>query len=388
MYPNKVNPVYGIYVHDQVRALKELGCEVRVVSPISLAPFPLTVMSRRWKSYSLIGKQAEIDGIQVSYPRVLNLPGGRMLDKIGIVWERMLRETVRAIAKDFKFDIILSHVALPDGQAGILLGQEFGTPVITFIHGADFLVTIHRSEKYRRAVAKVVRGSDHVVAVSNKLKATGLELAGDQSRISVVLNGISLDKVFAGVSPLQDKYKNVKVLLAVGNLKKTKGFDFAIAALARLAVLHPQVRLLIIGSGPEESSLKSQVKSLNLGNQVEFLGRLEHREVMEYMSVADIFVLPSWREGFGAVYIEAMAHGVPVIGCQGQGIADVIRHGYNGILVPPKDVDALEIALSSLLADENLRTVLGRRGQALVQSELTWEKNAERVLAICRELTG
>lgn len=381
MYPNKINPVYGIYVHEQVRALKALGCEVKVISPVSLAPFPLTVLSEKWKRYAQVPGQAIMDGIEIAYPRVPNLPGGRLLDRIGKLWYRRLRRLVARIQREFPFEIIHSHVALPDGQAGVLLGREFAVPVLTFIHGADFQVTIHRGEKLRRAVAAVLKDSAGVVTVSRKLERIGRELS--PARYEVIPNGVSLDKVWAGGGK---PAKAAPMLLAVGNLKKTKGFDLVITALSRLGQRHPRARLLIIGSGAEAGNLRAQAQELGVSDKVQFLGQMEHGKVMEYMAQADVFVLPSWQEGFGVVYVEAMAHGVPVIACQGQGIADIIRDGENGILVPPRDSGALEAALDRLLTEDDLRLSMGCRGRELVVQGLTWQHNAERVMALGREL--
>ena len=81
---------------------------------------------------------------------------------------------------------------------------------------------------------------------------------------------------------------------------------------------YSNLKYVVIGAGPEMSSLRQLTRDLNLDEQVEFLGELPHEKVMEYIAVADIFSLPSWREGFGVVYLEAAMHAKPVIACQGE----------------------------------------------------------------------
>lgn len=386
MYPNPINPVYGIFVHDQVLALEKLGHDLRVISPVAVAPFPLPVLSAKWRNYAGIPKAANIDGIQVRHPRVLNLPGGAMLDRVGTAWYRSLRKPVQELYSQFPFDIIHCHVALPDGHAGMLLAKEYNKPVIAFVHGADFHATLHRGKRYRDALRQVLKTCNRVVTVSTKLEKIGVDLTGDSSLFETIPNGINLDKVYTGPSPLAEIYRNKTVLLAVGNLKETKGFDLAIQALARLNQNHPQLCLLIAGSGPEAENLRALAAQLGVEEKVEFLGRLEHAKVMEYMSLADVFVLPSWQEGFGVVYVEAMAHGLPIIGCQGQGIADIIESGKNGILVPPRDIDALVAALEDLVTNPGRAREIGAEGRNLVFSHLTWEHNAQKVIALSRGL--
>jgi glycosyltransferase involved in cell wall biosynthesis len=119
---------------------------------------------------------------------------------------------------------------------------------------------------------------------------------------------------------------------------------------------------------------------------VEFLGQLSHKKVMEYMAVTDIFSLPSWNEAFGVVYIEAMAQGKPVIGCQGEGIEDFVEDGKTGLLAKPKDVDSLVKALDFLLSHPTEAQEIGKRAGDLVLKHYTWEKNAEKTIEVYQEV--
>jgi glycosyltransferase involved in cell wall biosynthesis len=107
---------------------------------------------------------------------------------------------------------------------------------------------------------------------------------------------------------------------------------------------------------------------------------------MEYMSICDLFVMPSWDEGFGIVYLEAMAHGKPVIACRGQGIEDVIVDGETGLLVEPKDLESLKEAMIRLLTDRRLAEDMGRKGRQVVLSDFTWEKSAQKLLKVYKEV--
>jgi len=118
-----------------------------------------------------------------------------------------------------------------------------------------------------------------------------------------------------------------------------------------------------------------------------FDGWLAPEKVACHCRACDIFVLPSSPEGFGIVYLEAMAYGKPVIACQGEGISEIIEDGQTGLLVPPHDSAAVAAAIRALLADPERAARIGEAARE-VASQYTWRRNAERLLGIYRELTG
>jgi glycosyltransferase involved in cell wall biosynthesis len=185
---------------------------------------------------------------------------------------------------------------------------------------------------------------------------------------------------------LRAEYEDKKVLLTVGWLYKLKGHDYVIRALPEIIERFPELVYLIVGSGPEEGCLRQLVDQWGLNDYVELCGRKDYDTVMEYMSICDLFVMPSWDEGFGIVYLEAMAHGKPVIACRGQGIEDVIVDGETGLLVKPKDLKSLKEAMIKVLTDRRLAEDMGRRGKQVVLSDFTWKKSAQKLLEIYEEV--
>jgi glycosyltransferase involved in cell wall biosynthesis len=172
----------------------------------------------------------------------------------------------------------------------------------------------------------------------------------------------------------------------VSHLIKSKGPDLNIRAISQLAQKHPDLKYVVIGAGTETSSLKRLARDLNLQNRVEFLGELPHEKVMNYMAVAEIFSLPSWQEGFGVVYLEAMAHSKPIIACQGEGIEDIIEDGNTGLLAKPKDVKSLAQAMGFLLNNPDKARKIGERARKMVLENYTCEKNARKYIKIYEEL--
>jgi len=403
MYPSSFNEVGGIFVHEQVKALAAKGVEIQVVSPVPWTPFPINYLTSKWKNYSAIPERSIWEGITVWYPRYVTFPRAWFFASSGQRMYLGIKELVAKIYQKFKFDLIHTHVALPDGYAGMKIAQKYKKPLIVNIHGQDFQQTIFKSKKCKKNIEKVINYSTKTIAVSKKLKKVGekyLEVNKDKiivvpnginmevnkDKIIVVPNGINMRDIYTGKNKNIQEYNGKKVILSVSHLIKTKGIDLNLKAIDKLKQKYPDIIYLIIGKGKEKKDLKKLVNKLNLQNMVIFIGEVSHYEVMEYMASCDIFSLPSWNEGFGVVYIEAMAQGKPVIGCQGEGIEDFVEHGITGMLVKPKDVDSLVGALDFLLSRPSEAQDIGKRARGLVLKKYTWEKNAEKTIEVYREV--
>jgi hypothetical protein len=141
----------------------------------------------------------------------------------------------------------------------------------------------------------------------------------------------------------------------------------------------------VIGRGPEQSRLQALSQQLGIGNRVRFLGAQSRQQVAAAMRRCTVFALPSRYEGLGCVYLEAMSAGKPVIGCRGQGIAEIIQHGFNGFLVGPDNEKELTLALAMLLRDEPRRHNLGAAARDTILERLTLAHQAESLARIFRE---
>lgn len=155
--------------------------------------------------------------------------------------------------------------------------------------------------------------------------------------------------------------------------EKYKGVDHLIRAIAQLAAKFPSLRLAVVASGDDLPRHEQLARHLGLADRVRFLHGLSPAQIAACYSRCDIFALPSTGEGFGFVFLEAMAFGKPVIGAAAGGIPDIIEHERNGLLVPPDDPEALAASLDRLLASQSLRLELGRRGAEAVRSRFQFE---------------
>ena len=383
MYPSTFNEIGGIFIHEQVKALVDKGIKVQVISPVPWTPFPINYLTSKWKKYSIMPEREIREGVNVWYPHYIAFPRSWFFASSGQRMYLGIKELVAKIYQEFQFDLIHAHVALPDGYAGIKMAQKYKKPLIVTIHGQDFQQTIFKSKKSKRNIKKVINYSKKTIVVSKKLKRIGEKyLQVNNNKMIVVPNGINMNDIHAETSNNFQEYNGKKVILSVSHLIKTKGIDLNLKAIAKLKQKYPDVIYLIIGEGKEKKKLEKLINELNLQNMVTFIGEVSHYKVIEYMASCDIFSLPSWNEGFGVVYLEAMAQSKPVIGCQGEGIEDFVEHNKTGLLVKQRDVNSLVVAIDYLLSNPDEARAMGGRARKLVLKNYTWEKSAEKTIEI------
>jgi glycosyltransferase involved in cell wall biosynthesis len=288
----------------------------------------------------------------------------------------------------FDFDLIHAHMAFPDGLAGAELAREARKPLLITVHGKDTAnaqwSTVYRSQLCREAILKAFRFSSKIVAVSSYVKRSIMEIYPqiDPEKIVVIHGGVDPD-----MKPAKERRPSgMKTIVSVGGLIPLKGHHYTIEAMRKVVKIFSNCRLMIVGEGEDKVDLLSQVEKSGLQNFVHFLNILPHDQLLEIMSACDLFVLPSWAEGLGMVYLEAMALGVPVIGCRGQGIEDIVSHGETGFLTQPKDSEGLADLILMLLKDEALRLSVGQRGQEVVLKNYRWQNNAAKHVRLYQTL--
>ncbi|MGB6980226.1 MAG: glycosyltransferase family 4 protein [Candidatus Acidiferrales bacterium] len=159
------------------------------------------------------------------------------------------------------------------------------------------------------------------------------------------------------------------VILTVGrwdSAERYKGADDLLMATAQLRASFPALHLVAVGAGDDLPRLRQLAVNLGIADQVHFFSGLSREALAACYARASVFALPSTGEGFGLVFLEAMAFGKPLVAVAAGGSTDLVEDGVNGLLVPPRDPAKLSAALARLLSEEVLRTELGRRGAARV----------------------
>jgi len=172
----------------------------------------------------------------------------------------------------------------------------------------------------------------------------------------------------------------------IARLQPEKGLDHFLKAAARVAALVPEARFIVVGDGPLRGELEALARRIGVGESVCFLGfRADAREVT---GLLDVLVVPSLTEGSPLVVLEAMAAGVPVVASDVGGIPDQIRHEREGLLVPPGDPKALEVALLCLLRDPAYARVLGEEGRRRAHSKFGHGRMVRRIEEVYLEILG
>jgi teichuronic acid biosynthesis glycosyltransferase TuaC len=385
MFPNPRDPGAGIFVLEQVRALRNAGATILVVSPTPWAPRWLRFLPSVGK-YSVVPRRSVVDGFVIQHPRVPTLP-----NRLGFSWSGLLfylscRRLVAKLIRQTNIDVIHAHTVLPDGAAAVLLGREFGLPVICTAHGSDVNVYPFQNRFVRWASQWALRHVDCMVAVSENLKKAAIALAGPRE-IAAVHNGADSGSFRTMVRrDARSRLKldsTGKLVCFVGYLRPEKGLEYLLEAFASLG--QPDTRLCLVGDGPLKQSLTTLAQRLGIIDHCRFLGQRPHDEIPLWISAADCIVLPSLSEGFPTILAETMLCGVPIIATPVGGIPEVVRDGETGLLVPCRTPAALSQALRMLLSNPQLASDMAARAQELAKNSLTWAGNARRMLSLYQE---
>lgn len=369
-YPSADDDAAGCFVAEPLDALAKSGVvnSVFAVQPIYRGKL-----------------RARESRISAQWLRYFSLPGGFGLPTAGAFLFARIIVRVRELQRSLRIDLVHAHAALPCGHAAMLLSAELGIPYVVSVHGLDAFSTEQvagrAGEWCRRISQRVYRSSRRVICISERVREQVLEDTGSTCRTSVVYNGVDPELFSPGSEPSSGG----PIVLSVGNLIPIKGHDLLIRAVASLVPEFPSLALEIIGDGPERSRLQALTRRLQITECVRFLGRQSRHEVAAAMRRCTVFALPSRYEGLGCVYLEAMSTGKPVIGCRGQGIAEIIQHGSNGFLVGPNNEKELTLALGMLLRDGPLRRNLGSAARDTILERLTLAQQAESLARIFRE---
>ena len=367
-YPTDQDDASGCFIAESVGELQRQGIESSVI-----AVHPLHHPDHRRDPKSP----------PATWKKYFCLPGNPGLFTAGRFLHAALKSHLRRMHAQHPISLIHAHAALPCGQAAMLLARDLGIPFVVTVHGLDAYSTQQVPGWFGRRCSEVCedvyRAAARVICISEQVARHVREGLSDPANISVVYNGVDSSLFSPGDAPL------VNVILSVGNLIPIKGHELLLRSVAGITSAHPGVECRIIGDGSERGRLQELARELSIADRVHFLGRRPRAEVAAAMKQCALFALPSWYEGLGNVYLEAMSAERPAIACRGQGIEEVIRHGENGWLIEPKNLTDLTSALHALLSDQLLREKLGRNGRQTVLQGYTLAHQAAQLLSIYGE---
>jgi teichuronic acid biosynthesis glycosyltransferase TuaC len=362
-YPRAADPTLGIWAHRQSLAALDAGADIRVL--VLHRPLPPLADVRRLRVRAVGDALAQppstvLDGVRVDYLRYLSPPRPWSYSTWGAWAALPLRRALRRIHREFAFELVHAHYAVPAGDAVRRTAPR--VPLLVSVHGGD----VHGAHAGSRAVTSTLGHAQLVLANSAGTARRCRERGARRTRVVHLGADLPAEPAPAPPDP---------TLVSVGNLIERKRHADVIEALARLRDRHPRLRYVMAGDGPERESLRALAARRGVADRVELRGRLAHEAAVAVGRSGSLFVLPSVAEAFGVSYVEAMAAGIPAIGCRGEDGPEEIAAAGGGIeLVPPRRPDELASLIDALLGDESRMAALRREARETVAREFTWER--------------
>ncbi|HET9102343.1 MAG TPA: glycosyltransferase [Solirubrobacteraceae bacterium] len=407
-YPRATDPVLGVWAHRQTVAARDAGADVRVL--VLHRPLPPLAAVRRADLTALRRAlaqppQATLDGVPIQYLSYLSPPRPISYASWGAWAARPLRRATRRLHADFPFDLIHAHYAVPAGDAARRACPA--VPTVVSVHGGDVLgphadhANVAGALRHARIVLANSAGTARRCAALGARSTRVVHLGADPELIAEPSPPAGPSTPTepsppAGPSPPTEPSPPAgpstptepsppaassppvapgPSLVTVGNLIARKRHAQVIAAVAQLAGRHPGLRYEIVGDGPERDALLAQARALGIADRVRLHGARPHADAVAIARRATLFVMPSVAEAFGVAYVEAMAGGVPAVGCRGEdGPEEIARAGGGIVLVAPDDGAELTATLSDLLDHPDRRAALAAEARATVAAQFTWAR--------------
>ena len=387
-YPSRRDPVLGIWAHRQALATRAAGADVRVLVLRRLIP-PRTSLAAAGPAGAgrelvrLLREPREQihDGLRINYVPYVSPLRERSYEAWGAWAAPALGLALRRLRGSFPFDLVHAHNAVPAGDAVRRVRarlRSVDVPLVVSVHGGDLYYTAARGKGGAEAVARGLGAARLVLANSQGIAELSRADGAGETRI-VHLGAEVAD---AQRPPRRD---GAPRLVTVAHLDGRKRHADVLRALAVLGPRHPTLRYVVVGEGPERIALEGLAARLGIAERVEFHGQLAPEQAIEQARRCTLFVMPSTDEAFGVAYIEAMAGGVPAIGCRGEpGPEEIAAAGDGLVLVPPGDIERLTQRIDELLSDPHRLREVGQRARATVAAHFTWERCGQQTIAAYR----
>lgn len=293
--------------------------------------------------------------------------------------------SIKEFIKNNRIDIVHCH-GYKSNLYGLLASQK-KIPSVTTNH--NWLKSHWKLKVYCFLDNLWIRYFDRIVAVSEEIRDEMIRYKIPEKKIRIIDNGIDVNRFDKTIPDEKLKRElglngNCAVIGTIGSLKYEKGHEYLLKAAKEVLESHAAIKFLIVGGGPLRNSLEDEAKNLGIAGNVIFTGY--RKDVAELLSVMDIFVLPSVKEGLPMVLLEAMAAKKPIIATRVGAVSKVIRDNETGILVEPGDVSALQRAIGNLLNDTMKTQGLALKGYGRVKKDFSSENMCREYLTLYKEL--
>ncbi len=368
LFPNRQEPLKGVFVLELARALARLA-QVEVVAPLPVIPW--------LRPFRHVPRSDVMEGIRVVHPRYLALPSMLYAHR----WRTYHGAWRSCLAgREQLPDVVHVHWTYPDAYAVLRWAQQRDLPVVLTVHGhAAF--GWKEPPRHRRCYNQALRGVRRIISVSGEIRDQLIRESGVlPERIDVIHNGVDMDR-FPPVEAEAARRRlglplNKKIILCVARLSPEKALGRLMLQTARLKGRHDW-GLHIVGEGPLQNALRTMVDEQGLGGRVHLEGGVSHDKLRDWYAAADVFCLTSLHEGCPVVVHEALACGLPVVSTRVGAVPDLIQEGVNGLLCR---VDHDEDIADQL--DKALCTRWDRKAIVETGRQHTWDAVAARTMDV------
>ncbi len=299
--------------------------------------------------------------------------------------DRMVDAITRAHAEQ-PFDVLHAQYGYPTGWATMIAAQRLGLPNVVSIQGGDGHWVGSCCETHRLAMVRVL---DHAGAVLIGCRSFADEvtqrLGTDPARFTIVPGAVDTARFMPDPARVAD---GPPVMLYHGRVDARKGVLDLLGAVELLRASGDKFRLVISGIGPDHDVTAEQIVERKLSDLVSMSGYVDYDDVPEIYRRADIFVSPTYAEGFSNTILEAMASGLACVSCRSVGVVDCLRDGENGLLTEPGDVPGLADALRRVLRDGALRAGLAQAGLEECRRVYSWTSVGRQIIGVYEHLLG
>jgi len=390
LYPNRVYPDCGIFVHNRLKAVSKT-CQVVVINPIPW--FPFSFLFERYRNFHQIPIKENFHGITVYHPRFFIIPGFfKWLDAFSFLLA-VLPEAVKRIKK---VDLIDLHWTYPDLLSGLVLSKLFNKKFMVTVRGKEALnrfqeagTGTRREYSLRDIITQCcLKAAHQVVTLSRELKDMCCSLGVKSNRAQVITNGINTDQFYYIPREKARKQLNLDpkkvIILAVGSLNYGKGFDRLIRLLPSLSDKENSIRLYLIGSEGAAGFFKNELTDLcrkyGVDSRTIFAGQVPNADLVYWYNAADIFCLSSRSEGSPNVLYEALACGCPCVATRVGAVPDIMDPSCQGAITANRG-NALGQGILKTLS-----TRYDRKKNAGLMKNHTWDQCGKKVEAVYKRL--
>lgn len=370
---------------------------------------------RGWQTVHLTGAkqldcaldEEQIDGWHFYRTRApgispLSVPGSHEIALMSRLERRLLEVTRKE-----RPDLLHAHSPVLNALPALRVGSRLGIPVAYEVRAfwedaaVDHGTTREGAARYRLTrwlETRALRQASHVFTICEGLRSDIVGRGISARKVTVIPNAVDIDAFDPGGQPDQELkaqlgLANASIVGFIGSFYAYEGLDLLLESMPRLLQAHPDLRVLLVGGGPQEKALKAQATRLNLSDRVVFTGRVPHAEVQRYYDLIDVLIYPRHSMRLTELVtplkpLEAMAQGRLLLASDVGGHRELIRDGETGLLFKAGDPASLAARLSELLLRRDRWQQMRAAGRRFVETERNWQTSVSRYLQPYAKLTG